>query len=93
VEAGLEIRPVVIMPRMHRHKWNYHTERHLAGSNFPDGNARTERDCMRCGITMITVIPSGSPPRAWHEWRAKDGKKWVGETRPPCLEESKPTEL
>jgi hypothetical protein len=65
-----------------RHAWDHANERRL--SSGPDGNARNERDCIHCGMTRITVIPPHGFP--WHEWRTREGKVWVGEATPPCVE-------
>ena len=70
-------------PRNHR--WNYAEERRLAASEFPDGNARTLRPCLFCGITKITVHPPSG--LAWREWispKAPD-QRFQYEHTPPCL--------
>ena len=67
-----------------KHKWDRDHERRLDGSTFADGNARTERDCIHCAMTKITVHPVQGLP--WREWRTKNGDLWVGTATPPCLE-------
>jgi hypothetical protein len=75
------------------HKWDHAGERRIAGVDTPDGNARNERDCVLCGITRITVLTPEFPPRAWHEWRTKNGNVYVGEATPPCIGTPAPPEL
>jgi hypothetical protein len=73
-----------VIERAARHRWpkagepNY---RSLVACI--DGNDRTERVCLSCGLVKITV----HPPKgfAWREWRTRDGKPWVGDITPPCL--------
>lgn len=69
---------------MTKHRWNYETERRLAGIDTADGNDRNERDCLHCGITRVTVIPPHGRS-AWHEWRTKTGGIYLGEMTPPCV--------
>ena len=76
-----------------KHQWDHAGERRLAACESADGNERNERDCLRCGITRITVLTPQFPPRAWHEWRTKLGTKYVGELTPPCVEAVGPPEL
>jgi hypothetical protein len=73
-----------------RHEWDRHTERHLAASDATDGHQRHERVCIRCGATMITVIPLNGEP--WNAWRLNDGRTWTGKGRLPCGRPP-PTEL
>ena len=71
-----------------RHSWNLDTIKHLAATEFADGNGRTERTCQHCGMVRITVhYPQGFPGK---EWRTRDGKVWQGQMTPPCLEVVKP---
>lgn len=66
-----------------RHRWDHDATKHLAASEFPDGNGRTLRVCKQCGMTKITV--HGTDGTFWHEWKTKVGTVWTGEATPPCL--------
>lgn len=66
-----------------RHKWDNETEKRIAATEFSDGNARNIKSCQVCSMKRITVIPPNGFP--WHEWLTADGRKWVGETTPPCF--------
>lgn len=59
----------------------------LHGSQSDDGNDRTERTCLCCGLVKITVHPAQG--LIWTEWRTKSGQTWIGETTPPCVERVK----
>jgi len=65
-----------------RHRWSTDVVR-LAAEDQPDGVARTERACERCGVIKITVHPPEGFP--WQEWRLPSGDKWPGAGRPLCL--------
>lgn len=69
-----------------KHQWDRAREQRIA--RCADGNDRTERPCICCGMWKITVH---APDRrlAWREWRTADGKVWQGEATPPCIEGSK----
>jgi hypothetical protein len=73
--------------RERQHRWPIETEKRLHGSEFPDGNDRTERSCPLCGMARVTVHGAGDHS-AWREWRTKDGSVWVGTATPPCLGEA-----
>lgn len=81
MDAQPDIAPAVAGAR--KHKWDRDKERRIAAIDCPDGNERTERDCVSCGLVKITVHPPHGFP--WREWRTKDGGKWVGAGTPPCL--------
>ena len=65
------------------HRWNDTPPVRLAAESFPDGNARTEKTCPKCGLVKITVHPPHGFP--WREWRTREGKIWHGASTPPCL--------
>jgi hypothetical protein len=67
-----------------KHRWDRDNEKRIAGTEFADGNARTERCCIFCGLQKITVhSPDG---KAWREWKhpkAPDIYFQAAQT-PPC---------
>lgn len=65
------------------HKWDRDDERRIPHSEAVDGNGRTERRCVRCGMVKITVHPPQGLP--WREWRTAAGERWQGHLTPPCL--------
>jgi hypothetical protein len=68
-----------------RHRWDRDNVKYLAAVDADDGNGRTERECVLCHMKKITVhYVRGFPG---HEWRTADGKLWVGQATPPCLDE------
>jgi hypothetical protein len=72
-----------------RHRWPKEGEPgivRLHGSEFKDGNHRTEKQCCLCGLIKITVHQAGGN-RAWREWRTKHGQTYVGDLTPPCFGE------
>ncbi len=74
-----------------RHSWNATDPKRIAACDCPDGNDRTEKTCPVCGLVKITVHPAQGFP--WREWRTKDGKRWVGDATPPCVEAMAPAEV
>lgn len=56
------------------------------GMENHDGNDRTERACIFCGLVKITVHPPSGLP--WREWRTKDGMVAQLTATPPCLAEA-----
>lgn len=71
------------LPLRRVHRWDHEHERNLAASEFADGNARTERDCVLCGIVKVTVhAPNGF---AWREWKhPKSDIYFQADHTPPC---------
>ena len=67
-----------------RHSWNAADPVRRSGVDSIDGNDRTEKTCPACGLVKITVHPARGLP--WREWRTKEGKGWVGDSTPPCVE-------
>lgn len=67
-----------------KHHWNYQNERRIAATEFDDGNARTERDCLLCGLTKITVHPAQG--FAWREWISPKAPatRFQCDQTPPC---------
>lgn len=78
-----------------RHTWPHMVEAGyccLDGSQYADGNARTERTCIACGLVKVTVHPPHGLP--WREWRTAAGKVWRGDATPPCLSQrAEPAEV
>lgn len=68
--------------KLMRHAWNEIAARHLAATEFPDGNARTEKQCARCDLLKITVHPPHGLP--WTEWRTKGGLVFKVDATPLC---------
>ena len=66
-----------------RRSWNTTAPKRIACSPI-DGNDRTEKTCANCLLVKITVHPVRGLP--WREWRTKEGKGWVGDSTPPCVE-------
>ena len=71
------------VPFKQKHKWDHDNERRYAHTDTPDGCSRNERDCIICGVVMVTVIPPAGLP--YHEWRTKDGGDKVWTKRPECV--------
>jgi hypothetical protein len=67
---------------MTKHRWEK-VPTHLAASETADGNARTERTCMFCGLVKITVHPAQGFP--WREWRTRHGGVMIGARVPQCV--------
>lgn len=63
-----------------KHKWEKKGSR--LPPDTPSGCEETERLCIHCHLTMITVhVPHGHPYRAW---RARSGLRWIDDARPLC---------
>jgi hypothetical protein len=74
-----------------RHRWNAIDVRRIPACESTDGNNRSERDCMLCGMVKVTVHPAQG--LAWREWRTKSGSVWPGNLTPPCLSPTEPVEV
>lgn len=76
------------MTNSERHRWPDPEDRHVVLScESRDGNEHHVRQCLKCGMVRITVIPPNG--FAWHEWVAfpRDGKSSpasIGSATPPC---------
>ena len=79
--------PVNALPPR-KHRWDYDNERRIAATEFEDGNARTERDCIFCHLTKVTVHqPNGIAYREWISTKARD-VRFQCEQTPPCITET-----
>ena len=79
--------PVNALPPR-KHRWDYDNERRIAATEFEDGNARTERDCIFCALTKVTVHqPNGIAYREWISAKARD-VRFQCEQTPPCITET-----
>lgn len=67
---------------MTKHRWDKVPTK-IAATESADGNARTERECMFCGLTKITVHPPVGMP--WREWRTRGGEILRGAATPECV--------
>lgn len=67
---------------MTKHRWYKEAARHAACESA-DGNARTERVCIWCGLVKITVHPPQGLP--WREWRTRNGGVMIGARVPRCV--------
>lgn len=77
---------VVAAEIVRKHRWPPDSERRIHGSEYPDGNDRTEKTCPHCGLVKITVHPAGGGI-PWREWRHKNGSAIALEHTPPCVED------
>lgn len=70
-----------------RHSWPKAFEpgyRSIHGSEYTDGNSRTERACAHCGLVKITVHDGGG--RSWREWRRPgETRAFRSDKTPLCL--------
>lgn len=67
-----------------QHRWQDAPERRIHGTEFDDGNARTERTCSHCQLVKITVHAADGS-RAWREWRHPASlTRFQCEHTPPC---------
>jgi hypothetical protein len=57
-----------------RHKWVERNRDH----------ERTQRQCMRCGLWMITRHEPANFPPHWTEWQRNGGKPFSAAQRPAC---------
>ena len=72
-------------PRSRNHKWDWLNERRIAACDSPSKNDQTERDCVMCKLTKVTVHPPGGFP--YREWRHPRSKtQFACSATPPCLE-------
>jgi hypothetical protein len=79
--------PVNALPPR-KHRWDYQNERRLDSTQFDDGNARTERDCIFCHLTKVTVHPPSG--FAWREWISPKAptQRFQCDQTPPCITET-----
>lgn len=74
-----------------KHAWDYGQVIYRAAQDCADGNERTEKPCLHCGLVKITVHPPYGRP--WHEWRTRENAVYVGEATPPCVEIARAVEI
>lgn len=70
------------------HRWDINAIIRKPACESQDGNDRTERTCLHCGMVKITVHPPQGFP--WHEWRTATGAVWQGDSTPPCVRVTSP---
>lgn len=71
-----------------KHRWDYLNEKRIAGTEFADGNGRTIRDCIFCGMKKVTVHPVfGNPWREWVRLKAPE-IYFMAEATPLCGSDS-----